>query len=117
LHRCEYNCNGLIGEDFLIHDREKIVKLLRENYPYLAAEYGVARIRLFGFYVNGQPSDNSDIDILVEFERPIGFRFVDFAEYLEQIFGRKEDILTPTGVREIRVAQVAKNITESVVYV
>jgi hypothetical protein len=98
-------------------DREKIVKLLHEHYPHLAAEYGVARIGLFGSYVNGQPSEISDIDLIVEFERPIGFRFVELAEYLEQILGRKVDILTPTGVRGIRLPQVAKNIAESIIYV
>lgn len=98
-------------------DREEIVKLLRENYPYLAAEYGVARMGLFGSYADGQPSETSDVDLIVEFDRPIGFRFVEFAEYLERLLGRKVDILTPIGVRGIRVAEVAKNITESVVYV
>ena len=98
-------------------DREKIVRLLRENYPYLASEYGVARIGLFGSFVKSHPGEFSDIDLIVEFDRPIGFRFVEFAEYLEQILGRKVDILTPLGVRGIRVAQVAKNITESIVYV
>lgn len=98
-------------------DRVMIVNLLQENYPHLAAEYGVARIGLFGSYIHGQPSETSDIDLIVEFERPIGFRFVEFAEYLEQILGRKVDILTPTGVRGIRIPQVAKNIVENVVYV
>ncbi len=98
-------------------DRQEIMKLLRENYSYLAAEYGVARIGLFGSYADGQPSEASDVDLIVEFDRPIGFRFVEFAEYLERLLGRKVDILTPTGVRGIRIAQVAKNITESVVYV
>lgn len=98
-------------------NRETIVDLLQENYPHLVAEYGVARIGLFGSYVNGQPSETSDIDLIVEFERPIGFRFVEFAEFMEQILGRKVDILTPTGVRGIRIPQVAKNILENVVYV
>ncbi len=97
--------------------REKIVQLLRENYPYLAAEYGIRKIGLFGSFIKGQPGETSDIDLVVEFERPIGFRFIEFAEYLEHLLGRKVDVLTPAGIQGIRVAQVAKDIAESIVYV
>jgi len=97
--------------------REKIVELLRENYPYFVAEYGVKRIGLFGSYAKGQPDEASDIDIVVEFERPIGFRFMEFAEYLEHLLGLKVDVLTPAGIQGIRIARVAKDIEESILYV
>ncbi|MBI1741764.1 nucleotidyltransferase family protein [Candidatus Acetothermia bacterium] len=97
--------------------REKIVELLRENYPYLVSEYGVKRIGLFGSYAKGQPDEASDIDVVVEFGHPIGLRFIEFAEYLEHLLGRKVDVLTPAGIQGIRVARVAKDISESIVYV
>lgn len=97
--------------------REKILDLLRENYPRLADEYGVKRLGLFGSYARGEASDDSDIDIAVEFERPIGFRIVDFAEDLEKLFGRKVDVLTPAGIRGIRVAGIAEDIIGGLVYV
>ena len=91
--------------------------MLREQYAYLAAEYGVKRLGLFGSYAKGAPDEASDIDIVVEFEHPIGFRFVDFAEHLEHLLGKKVDVLTPAAIQEIRVAHVAKDIEESIVYV
>jgi predicted nucleotidyltransferase len=91
--------------------------LLRENYPYLAAEYGVKKIGIFGSYAKGTPEDTSDIDIIVEFERPLGFRFVEFVEYLERLLGKKVDVLTPAGLQGIRVARVARDISESILYV
>lgn len=97
--------------------REKIVELLRESYAYLAAEYGVSRIGLFGSYVKGQPDESSDVDLVVEFGRPIGFRFIEFAEYLEHLLGRKVDVLTPAGIQGIRITGVAKDIAENIVYV
>ena len=97
--------------------REKIVEILQENHPYLAAEYGVKRIGLFGSYAKGQPNEKSDIDVLVEFERPIGFKFIRFAESLERLLGRKVDVLTPAGIQGIRIARVAKDIADSIVYV
>lgn len=60
--------------------KEKITETLRERYPFLAAEYGVKRIGFFGSFAKGLSAEGSDIDILVEFQRPIGFRFIEFAE-------------------------------------
>jgi len=96
---------------------EEIVRLLRENLPYLATEYGVKRIGLFGSYAKGHPREASDVDVVVEFERPIGFKFVELAEHLERLLGRKVDLLTPTGIQGIRIRRVARDIAESVVYV
>jgi len=97
--------------------KEQIVKLLREKYPYLAAEYGVTKVGIFGSYAKGQSDETSDIDIIVQFEHPIGFKFIELVEYLEHLLGRKVDVLTPAGLQGIRVARVAQDITESIVYV
>ncbi len=97
--------------------REKVTEILRENYLYLASEYGVRRIGLFGSCAKDVPTEASDIDIVVEFDRPIGFRFVEFAEYLECLLGKSVDVLTPAGIRGIRVDRIAKSIKENIVYV
>ena len=97
--------------------REKILGLLQANYPFLAGEFGVSKIGLFGSFAKGQTDETSDIDIVVEFDRPIGFRFVDLAEYLENLLGRKVDVLTPAGIQGIRIERVAESIAESIVYV
>jgi hypothetical protein len=57
------------------------------------------------------------VDVVVEFDRPIGLKFVEFAEYLERLLGRKVDVLTPAGIRGIRIRRVAKDIAENIVYV
>ncbi|MCI0387251.1 MAG: nucleotidyltransferase domain-containing protein [Acidobacteria bacterium] len=64
--------------------KEKIMELLRENYPHLAAEYGVKKIGLFGSFAKGLANEASDVDVIVEFDRPIGFKFIEFTEYLER---------------------------------
>ena len=97
--------------------REKIVEILRKELPHFVSEYGVKRIGLFGSYAKGAPTKGSDIDILVEFERPIGLKFIEFAGYLERLLGRSVDILTPVGIESIRVERVARDIKESIVYV
>jgi uncharacterized protein len=97
--------------------RETIVHRLRESYPYLTTEYGVKRIGLFGSFAQGTADETSDIDIVVEFHRPIGFKFIELVDDLEQRLGRQVDVLTPAGLQGIRVRGVASNIMESIVYV
>ncbi len=91
-----------------------VIRVLREQYPRLAVEYGVKRIGLFGSFVQGQPHEESDVDLIVEFEQPLGFRFVEFVEHLAHLLGRKVDVLTPAGLASIRVAETAQRIQESI---
>ena len=97
--------------------REKVTKILREKYPYLVSEYGVKRIGLFGSFAKDLSTEASDVDIVVEFEYPIGFKFIEFTEYLESLFGRDVDVLTHAGIQGIRVDRIARSIEESIVYV
>ncbi len=97
--------------------KEQITDILRKQYPYLAAEYGVKRIGLFGSYAKGVPQDQSDIDLVVEFDSPIGLKFVEFTEYLEHLFDTPVDVLTPGGIQGIRNPHLAQVIQETIVYV
>jgi len=97
--------------------KEQIIKKLKDNYPYFTSEFGLKRIGLFGSYAKGTQRDQSDVDILAEFERPIGLKFIEFAEYLEELFGKRTDVLTPAGVKGIRNPGIAKSIEETVEYV
>lgn len=97
--------------------KEEVIGILRRELPYLACEYGVKRIGLFGSYVKGTQVEDSDVDVVVEFDRPIGLRFVECAEYLEKQIGRKADILTPAGIRGIRLGSVAQSIRDDILYV
>ena len=96
---------------------ENAIKLIRENHSFLAAEFGVSKIGLFGSYARGHADETSDVDLLVEFERPIGLRFVELVDFLENLLGRKVDLLTPAGIQNIRIERVAQSITQSIVYV
>ena len=106
-----------MDEEQMMLTKEKITEILREKYPYLVSEYGVKRIGVFGSYAKDLSTEASDIDIVVEFERPIGFGFIEFIEYLENLLGKNVDVLTPAGIQGIRVDRIARSIEESVVYV
>lgn len=97
--------------------RQQITDVLRQQYPYLMATYGVKRIGLFGSYAKGTPHEQSDVDLVAEFNTPIGLKFIEFTEYLEHLFGVPVDVLTPAGIQGIRNARVAKDIQETIIYV
>jgi len=97
--------------------KDQIKGILDNHRAYLRAEFGVEKIGVFGSYRKGTETKDSDIDLLIEFSRPIGFRFFELADYLEEIFGKPVDILTPAGIEGIRVPQVAAEIQETVAYV
>jgi predicted nucleotidyltransferase len=106
-----------MNEEQMMLTKEEIADILRKAYPYLASEYRVKRVGMFGSYAKGLSTEASDIDIVVEFERPIGFRFIELTEYLESLLGKSVDVLTPAGIQGIRVDRIARSIKESIVYV
>ncbi len=98
-------------------NKERLLSLLREHQPYLMEKFNVNRIGIFGSYAKGLASDSSDIDVVVELNSPIGFRFMELCEYLESVLERKVDVLTSEGVKQIRLPDIAKSIEKEITYV
>lgn len=98
-------------------EKNEIIHLIKENYHILTSEFGVSRIGIFGSAARGTMHEDSDLDIVVEFSRPIGFKFIHFIEYLENLFGKKVDVITKDGIENIRVKEVARNIERNLIYV
>jgi hypothetical protein len=79
---------------------EQIEKILCDRRPELAEEYGVVGIGIFGSCVREETSAASDIDILVEFERPPGFfKFLELEERLGEWLGAKVDLVTKAALK------------------
>ncbi len=66
----------------------------------LSEKYEVERIGYFGSYARGEQTKDSDIDILVEFRRPLGWAFFDLQELLEQKFQQKVDLVSIKALKE-----------------
>lgn len=98
-------------------NKEKVIKILKKELPYLRNEYYVKKVGLFGSFAKGKQQSRSDIDIVIEFKNPIGLKFVELAEYIENVLNRDVDILTPAGIEGIRIKDVAKNIKRGIIYV
>lgn len=84
--------------------RDEVLVTLREHRATLAERFGVTSISLFGSFARDQAQDNSDIDVLVEFESPPGWQNYFGAQvFLEDVFGRPVDLTTLSEVRrEVR---------------
>lgn len=82
-----------------VRDKQEIFALLAENESQLR-RLGVRRCGLFGSFARGEQAEQSDVDILVEFEegRKTFDNFMEFAFFLEDLFGRKVDLLTPESL-------------------
>ena len=96
--------------------RQVILRALRRN-DELLQKHAVRRIALFGSYATGRQNRKSDLDFLVDFERPTYDNLLGLSKDLERLFGRKVDILTPQGVESIRVKGIAESIRTTLAYV
>jgi predicted nucleotidyltransferase len=92
---------------------EELKKILTQHKEVLKKQFKVKNIAIFGSYVRGEQNQESDIDILVEFQEPVGFLFIHLADYLEEILGVRVDLLTPDAIKPNR----RRYIMEDLVYV
>ncbi len=90
---------------------DKIKKIIIGEMPYLMNEYGVKEIGVFGSVVRGEQKKNSDVDVLVEFSKPITlFGYADLQRYLEKKLGEKVDLVHKRGLKPIIKDYILKEV-------
>lgn len=94
-------------------ENEEIIQILQKLMPELANEYYVEKLGVFGSFADGTFDKNSDVDILVDFKKPIGWKFFTLELYLEKILGRKVDLVTKNALKE----QIRDSILSQVKYI
>ena len=90
--------------------KDDILTKLREIKPILYQDFAVKEIGLFGSFSSENNLEGSDIDILVELERPIGWKYFTLELYLEKIFARKIDLVTKNALKEQIKEQILKEV-------
>lgn len=89
-----------------------IKELIQKHKKDLRERYSVKTMGIFGSYARGDQSGKSDIDVLVEFDKPIGFfKFLELEEYLGEITGLKVDLVTKKALKPV----IGKYILEDLV--
>jgi predicted nucleotidyltransferase len=81
-------------------NKETILDILKQAKPSLEKKYGVKDMALFGSYSRNTALHNiSDVDVMVEFSKPIGLAFVDLADELEELLQLKVDLVSRGGIK------------------
>ncbi len=79
---------------------EETKNILAATKSFIQQNYHVTDLALFGSYVRGQQTNESDIDVLVEFGKPVGFfTFLDLEKYLAQKLDTKVDLVTKAALK------------------
>ena len=90
---------------------QEIINKLKAEKNYLQKQYKVTRLGIFGSFVHGKETPESDIDILIEFSEVPGMReFFSTEEYLENIFHRKIDLVREKAIRPELKAQILSEV-------
>ncbi|MBW9222394.1 nucleotidyltransferase family protein [Methanothermococcus sp. SCGC AD-155-C09] len=99
-------------------NKEELLKELRKNKKKIK-EFGVKRIGIFGSFARDEAGEKSDIDVVVEFEKgKATFKNVcGLVDFLEDLFSREVDILTPDGIESIRIKDIKEEIRREIEYV
>lgn len=93
---------------------EEIRKILELHKEIVRSKYGVKEIGIFGSYVRGEQGKKSDLDLLVEFERPVGLiEFVGLKNYFSDLFNIDVDLVMKRALRP----RIGQRILKEAVYV
>lgn len=93
---------------------EEIKKVLQKHREEFREQYGLKEIGIFGSYVKGEQKEKSDLDILIELEKPIGFvRFMRLESALSQLLGVRVEMVTRKALKP----HIGKRILQEVKYV
>ncbi|MGB9856453.1 MAG: nucleotidyltransferase family protein, partial [Caldisericum exile] len=78
----------------------EITQILAEHKEEIRQKYGVKIIGIFGSYARNEQKETSDIDILIELEKPIGLKFFELWDHLEKLLGCEVDLVRQKILRE-----------------
>ena len=90
--------------------QNEIIDRLRKKKSDLKKKYPIKTLYLFGSYSKNEQTENSDVDIMVELKRPIGFDFVHLAEELEKILQKRVDVVSSDGIEIKKKKHIEKDL-------
>ncbi|MDO8964423.1 MAG: nucleotidyltransferase domain-containing protein [Coriobacteriia bacterium] len=93
-----------------VRDLGDIVACIRANGAEFRDRYRIDRIGVFGSFVHGEQTPDSDVDLLVETKDPGGFRFISAAGFAESALGRRVDFIQPDSLKDGLRERVLKDV-------
>jgi uncharacterized protein len=91
--------------------KDEIIKIIKDEMPILKEKFGIKKIGLFGSYARSSHNTESDVDLLVQFEKPIGFfKFIAAEDYLKDKLAVKVELVTEDALKPIIKPYVMKEV-------
>lgn len=82
----------------MILTAESVLQTLEDQAETLRS-FGVVRIGVFGSTARGEAREDSDLDLILELKDYEADKYFGVCEFIEDLFGREVDIVTPGGIR------------------
>ncbi len=80
--------------------QDTVLQILKQKNAELTKQFGVKSLSLFGSVARNESTSTSDVDLLVEFNRPVGyFGLFALQDYLEKLLGCSVDLGTPDSLK------------------
>jgi len=96
-----------------VYSRSEIENKLKRIKPELESNFHVKNIGYFGSFSEEKQTETSDLDILVEFKKPIGWDYFTLERYLEHQLGLRIDMVTVNALKD----RIRENILKQVRYI
>ncbi|MEO7120526.1 MAG: nucleotidyltransferase family protein [Ginsengibacter sp.] len=81
-------------------NKQFVLEKLKKIKPVLSQKYGITELALFGSYSRDEENEKSDIDIMVNYQIPMGMKFFDIVYELEEAFKEKKvQVVTRNGIK------------------
>lgn len=95
-------------------DLQKSLQLLNQHFDEIDSKFGVKKLGIFGSVARGEGTSRSDIDVLVEFYKPVGFfKFIELENFLTGLLKKKVDLVTKNALK----TTIKPIILKEVIYV
>lgn len=92
----------------------EVLQILIQQKSLLLETYQLTRLGIFGSYARGEQTEESDIDILVDYEKaPTLWRLIELRDYLSELFATQVDLVTRNGLK----ARIRERVLAEVIYV
>ncbi|MEK6646158.1 MAG: nucleotidyltransferase family protein [Candidatus Firestonebacteria bacterium] len=95
-------------------NKEEIKNILSSQLSFLKEKYHVKKLGIFGSVVRNEAKEDSDVDVMVEFESPIGFfEFIRLENFLSEKIQQKVDLVSTKAIKPI----IKNDILKETIYV
>lgn len=93
--------------------RDEVLRILAHQKSALLETYQITKLGLFGSYARGEQNDDSDVDVLVEYEQaPSLYRLLELRDDLSELLSIRVDVVTRNGLK----ARIKERVLAEVIY-